>query len=161
MARVAQADELNRQQEELRKLREDKQSLVRRLNQKASADSQFCRVKEELREQVWGATHVSDTRLRVTVREVRAALGDDQGSPEYLETVPGRGYRFVATNETSALDDARATLDVPLRGGPAPVVGRERELEHLVNRFLEASRGERRVIFLAGGSTRPALSANA
>ena len=38
--------------------------------------------KEELREQVWGATHVSDTRLRVTVREVRAALGDDQDSPD-------------------------------------------------------------------------------
>ena len=99
--------------------------------------------KEELREQVWGATHVSDTRLRVTVSEVRAALGDDQDSPAYLETVPGRGYRFVATNETTA-------LDVPLRGGPEPVVGRERELEHLVNRFLEANRGERRLIFLGG-----------
>ena len=106
--------------------------------------------KEELREQVWGATHVSDTRLRVTVSEVRAALGDDQDSPAYLETVPGRGYRFVATNETTALDDARSTLDVPLRGGPEPVVGRERELEHLVNRFLEANRGERRLIFLGG-----------
>ena len=53
--------------------------------------------KEELREQVWGATQVSDTRLRVTVREVRAALGRGQDGQEYLETVPGRGYRFVAT----------------------------------------------------------------
>jgi DNA-binding winged helix-turn-helix (wHTH) protein/tetratricopeptide (TPR) repeat protein len=106
--------------------------------------------KEELREQVWSATHVSDTRLRVTVSEVRAALGDDQDSPAYLKTVPGRGYRFVATNETTALDDARSTLDELLRGGPKPVVGRERELEHLVNRFLEANRGERRLIFLGG-----------
>ena len=47
--------------------------------------------KNELREQVWGATHVSDTTLRVTVREIRAALGDDQDSPVYLETVHGRG----------------------------------------------------------------------
>jgi tetratricopeptide (TPR) repeat protein len=77
-------------------------------------------------------------------------LGHDQDSPEYLETVPGRGYRFVATNETTAGDDAGSTLDVPLRGGPEPVVGRERELEHLVNRFLEANRGERRLIFLGG-----------
>jgi DNA-binding winged helix-turn-helix (wHTH) protein/predicted ATPase len=106
--------------------------------------------KEELREQVWGTTHVSDTRLRVTVHEVRAVLGDDQDSQEYLETVPGRGYRFAATNKTTALDDARSTLDVPLRVVPAPVVGRERELEHLVNRFLEANRGERRLIFLGG-----------
>ena len=73
--------------------------------------------KEELREQVWGATQVTDTRLRVIVREVRAALGDDQNGREYLETVPGRGYRFVATNATSALDDAGSTRDVPLRGG--------------------------------------------
>ena len=106
--------------------------------------------KEEFREQVWGTIHVSDERLRVTVHEVRAALKDGQDSPAYLETVPGRGYRFVATNETTALDDARSTLDEPLRGGPKPVVGRERELEHLVNRFLEANRGERRLIFLGG-----------
>jgi len=107
--------------------------------------------KNELREQVWGTTHVSDARLRVTVHEIRAALGNGQHSPEYLETVPGRGYRFVATNETSALDGARSTSDVPLRGGPGPMVGRERELEHLVNRFLEASRGERRLVFVGGG----------
>jgi len=106
--------------------------------------------KDELREQVWGTTHVSDARLRVTVHEVRAALGDDQDSPEYLETVPGRGYRFVTTNETNALDDVRSTPDVPLRGEPAPVVGRERELEYLVNRFLEANRGERRLVFIGG-----------
>jgi DNA-binding winged helix-turn-helix (wHTH) protein len=108
--------------------------------------------KEELREQVWGATHVSDTRLRVAVREVRAALGDDQDSPEYIETVPARGYRFLATEETSSAldDDARATPDVSWRDEPEPIVGREREVEHLVNRFLEASRGERRLVFLGG-----------
>jgi DNA-binding winged helix-turn-helix (wHTH) protein/predicted ATPase len=106
--------------------------------------------KEELREQVWGTRHVSDTRLRVTVHEVRAALGDGQHGPEYLETVPGRGYRFVTTSETSELDDARSTLDVPLRGGPGPVVGRGREMEYLVNRLREAERGERRLIFLSG-----------
>ena len=106
--------------------------------------------KEELREQVWGTTHVSDTRLRVTVHEVRAALGDDQDSPEYLETVPGRGYRFVATDKTTALEDGWSTLDVPLLVGPEPVVGRERELEHLVNCFLEAKHGERRLVFLGG-----------
>jgi DNA-binding winged helix-turn-helix (wHTH) protein len=100
--------------------------------------------KEELREQVWGATHVSDTRLRVTIREIRQALRDDRDRPEYLETVPGRGYRFDATNEPSALDDA------PWRDGPELIVGREREVEHLINRFLEASRGERRLIFLGG-----------
>ncbi len=106
--------------------------------------------KEELRQQVWGTRHVSDTRLRVIVHEVRAALGGGQDGPEFLETVPGRGYRFVATDETSELGDAPSTLAVPLRGGPGPVVGRGREMEYLVNRFREAERGERRLIFLAG-----------
>jgi DNA-binding winged helix-turn-helix (wHTH) protein len=106
--------------------------------------------KDELREQVWGTTYVSDTRVRVTVHEVRTALGDGQDSPDYLETVPGRGYRLVATNKIVVPDDSRSTPDVLLRGGSRPVVGRERELEYLVNRFLEANRGERRLIFLGG-----------
>ena len=36
------------------------------------------------------------------MREVRAALG---AGPDYIETVPARGYRFLATEEPSALDD--------------------------------------------------------
>ncbi len=55
--------------------------------------------KDELREQVWGATHVSDTRLRVTVREIRAALGERPDGSEFLETVPGQGYRFRGSRE--------------------------------------------------------------
>jgi len=106
--------------------------------------------KEELREQVWGTTHVSDTRLRVTVHEVRSALGGGQDGPDYLETIPGRGYRFVVTHGTTASDEALSTPDPVLRGGSAPVVGRGREMEYLVNRFLEANRGERRLIFLGG-----------
>jgi predicted ATPase len=37
-----------------------------------------------------------------------------------------------------------------LRSGPEPVVGRQRELEFLVNRYREARLGERRLVFLAG-----------
>ncbi len=53
--------------------------------------------KQELREQVWGAAHVSGAALRVTVREIRAALGDAQKHPTYLATVPTRGWRFLET----------------------------------------------------------------
>ena len=35
--------------------------------------------KAELRQHVWGGTHVSDTVLRVCVQEIRAALGDTAG----------------------------------------------------------------------------------
>jgi hypothetical protein len=87
--------------------------------------------KDELREQVWSAAHVSDTTLRVTVREIRAALGDDTTGSSYLETVPGRGYR-------------------PPAGHGEPIVGRRREIEYLMNRFLEADKGRRQLVFVAG-----------
>jgi DNA-binding winged helix-turn-helix (wHTH) protein len=108
--------------------------------------------KDELREQVWGAAHVSDTTLRVTVREIRAALGDDATSSSYLETVPGRGYRFLTRPEVSSgLDSAEnQTEDRPLAGHGEPIVGRRREIEYLLNRFLEADKGRRQLVFVAG-----------
>jgi DNA-binding winged helix-turn-helix (wHTH) protein len=51
--------------------------------------------KEELFERVWSGRVVSDSGLRLCVREIRAALEDDAGAPHYLETVVGRGYRFL------------------------------------------------------------------
>src|SRR5215831_2587607 len=58
--------------------------------------------KAELRQHVWGGTHVSDTVLRVCVQEIRAALGDAAAAPHYLETVEPQGYRF---HVGSAMDD--------------------------------------------------------
>jgi DNA-binding winged helix-turn-helix (wHTH) protein len=48
--------------------------------------------KAEVQQHVWGDTHVSDTVLRVSVREIRAALGDSATAPRYLETVGRQGY---------------------------------------------------------------------
>src|SRR5262245_1300173 len=51
--------------------------------------------KAELRQYVWTGTHVTDTVLRVTVQEIRAALGDSAAAPSYVETVGRQGYRFL------------------------------------------------------------------
>lgn len=37
-----------------------------------------------------------DQGINTAIRKVRRALGDDAGEPHYLQTVVGRGYRFVA-----------------------------------------------------------------
>ena len=50
--------------------------------------------KAELRQQVWAGTHVTDIVLRVSIREIRAALGDSATTPHYVETVGQEGYRF-------------------------------------------------------------------
>jgi DNA-binding winged helix-turn-helix (wHTH) protein len=54
--------------------------------------------REQLAAAIWqDGTHVKfDDGLNYCVRQVRAALGDDSRSPRYIETIPRRGYRFVA-----------------------------------------------------------------
>ncbi|HJQ23373.1 MAG TPA: protein kinase [Blastocatellia bacterium] len=52
--------------------------------------------KQELFEQVWKDTFVTDSALTRAVKEVRRAIGDDASAPRYIETIPKRGYRFIA-----------------------------------------------------------------
>src|SRR5215831_4382047 len=54
--------------------------------------------REELREKLWpGNTFVEfDNGLNVAVKKIRDALGDSAENPRFVETVPRRGYRFIA-----------------------------------------------------------------
>ena len=53
---------------------------------------------DDLRHRIWhDDTFVDfDGSLRVAVRKLREALGDDAENPRYVETIPKRGYRFLA-----------------------------------------------------------------
>jgi DNA-binding winged helix-turn-helix (wHTH) protein len=54
--------------------------------------------REEIREQAWhGDTLVEfDQGLNFCIRQIREALGDSADSPRFVETLPKRGYRFIA-----------------------------------------------------------------
>jgi len=53
--------------------------------------------REELQEQIWGNTFVDfDQSLNKAVNRMREALNDNAATPQYIETVPRRGYRFIA-----------------------------------------------------------------
>ncbi|WP_333606585.1 winged helix-turn-helix domain-containing protein [Arsukibacterium sp.] len=52
--------------------------------------------KEQLLQDVWGIRDVSDGRITRVIRVLRSALGDDSRLPSYIETIPKRGYRFIA-----------------------------------------------------------------
>ena len=52
--------------------------------------------KQELLDAVWPGVFVGDAVLKVTIREIRKALGDDTDQPRFIETAHRRGYRFVA-----------------------------------------------------------------
>lgn len=63
--------------------------------------------KDELMNRVWAGSFVEEGNLKVTVSMLRKALGDNQNSSRYIETVPRRGYRFVAS-----VRDIAETVDV-------------------------------------------------
>jgi DNA-binding winged helix-turn-helix (wHTH) protein/Flp pilus assembly protein TadD len=56
--------------------------------------------RAELRNRIWREdTFVDfDSSLRVAVRKLREALGDDAENPHYVETIPKRGYRFLVVD---------------------------------------------------------------
>lgn len=64
--------------------------------------------KQELFEQIWGESFVSDNALTRVIREIRQVIGDDAAAPRYIETVPKRGYRFIAEVEKLERESDRA-----------------------------------------------------
>ena len=66
--------------------------------------------REELRQRLWPAgTYVDfEHSLNAAVKRLRAALGDDAENPRFVETLPRRGYRFIAR-----LDAVRAPASAP------------------------------------------------
>src|SRR5437870_842215 len=53
-------------------------------------------MKDELMQQVWPDSFVEEANLTVNISALRKALGEGPGGQQYVETVPKRGYRFVA-----------------------------------------------------------------
>src|SRR6266700_3451943 len=52
--------------------------------------------KEELLEKVWPGTFVEEGNLARHISVLRQVLSQGQKGPQYIETIPKRGYRFVA-----------------------------------------------------------------
>ncbi len=52
--------------------------------------------KDDLMKKVWPHTFVEEGNLTQNVSLLRKALGESANGPQFIETVPRRGYRFVA-----------------------------------------------------------------
>jgi len=61
--------------------------------------------KDELISRAWPSTHVVEGNLKFQIAALRHALRDGQDGRRYLDTAPGRGYRFIA-DVTVESDDA-------------------------------------------------------
>jgi DNA-binding winged helix-turn-helix (wHTH) protein/tetratricopeptide (TPR) repeat protein len=102
--------------------------------------------QEEILEALWPETYVNPEVVKKYVLEIRKVLGDRSSDPEFIETSPRRGYRFVAhvTEESTGV--------VPDGGTDTTrsMVGREESLAKLGASLDKALRGHRQLIFITG-----------
>src|SRR5215216_2650137 len=66
--------------------------------------------KEELLKALWGDSFVEEGNLKFTANQLRKALADDAQNPRYIETVPRRGYRFIAQTEEVFSNSEKAAV---------------------------------------------------
>jgi TolB-like protein/DNA-binding winged helix-turn-helix (wHTH) protein/Tfp pilus assembly protein PilF len=74
--------------------------------------------RQELQQKLWPgqpAEEVEDS-LNSTVKKLREALGDDAGKPVYIETIPRRGYRFIAPVQMETPDKRASEIRTALDG---------------------------------------------
>ncbi|HWZ75544.1 MAG TPA: tetratricopeptide repeat protein [Candidatus Sulfotelmatobacter sp.] len=80
--------------------------------------------REELRSRVWPNESFGDfdQALNIAIGKLRSALGDSAENPRFIETLPKRGYRFIA--DVSVLDADRPKMPESVAGDPpAPEPG--------------------------------------
>ena len=98
--------------------------------------------KDELMTAVWPGATVVDAALRVSIQEIRKALGDDSNKSKFIETVGKKGYRFIAP----------VNVRLPETQGESflPFVGRTAELDRLRHHLEIAGSGKRQLVFVSG-----------
>jgi TolB-like protein/Tfp pilus assembly protein PilF len=74
--------------------------------------------KQELFDAVWRETFVTDNALTRMVKEIRRVIGDDADAPRYIETVPKRGYRFIAEVEKIEAEAPAAAAENSPKNAP-------------------------------------------
>ena len=102
--------------------------------------------QQELLDAVWPDTFVQPEVLKYQIADIRSILGDNPKDPVFIETLPRRGYRFVAAVRGS--DEAESLSST--RTARGRLVGRARELVELRTCLAKALRGQRQVVFITG-----------
>src|ERR1044071_4609756 len=67
--------------------------------------------KDELMDAIWGGYYVEEGNLARTIHILRRTLGNGDNDPKFIETVPTKGYRFVAIVEGA--DEEHAAAESP------------------------------------------------
>jgi TolB-like protein/DNA-binding winged helix-turn-helix (wHTH) protein/Flp pilus assembly protein TadD len=90
--------------------------------------------RDELRQRLWPADTYGNFEdgLNAAVKRLRQALNDSAGNPRFIETLPRRGYRFLApVQAVNAIEDVSSLIETP-PAGPAPESGELLEAKGVV-----------------------------
>ncbi len=100
----------------------------------------------EILASVWPDTHVQPENVKVLIRELRRALGDDARDPRFIRSEPGRGYAFLAP-----VSDVPLPITTPQRAAVSSTfVNHRHEFAGLQESLIAASAGECRLVLVEG-----------
>jgi DNA-binding winged helix-turn-helix (wHTH) protein len=117
-------------------------SLLRCLLDKAGSWVQ----KPAIMAAVWPDTHVQPDNIKVLVREIRQALGDESRDSTFIKSAPGRGYSFIAP--ISAPPPSRVPDGIDAQ--PQVFVNRGPELAALADALDAVRASSRRLVLISG-----------
>ena len=111
--------------------------------------------QEELLDALWQETYVNPEGIRKYILEIRKALGDQARPPLFIETLPKRGYRFIAKltdgRQTAATNQTPGALPkAPLPQVESGLLGREAEVAQLRHWLDQSLAGKRQTVFITG-----------
>ena len=101
--------------------------------------------QDELIEAVWPDTFVQPDVLKGRILDIRRALGDHPKDPLFIETLPRRGYQFIAPTQGES-----AAVAHGLEQHCGKLVGRNAVLAQLGESVQRALRGQRQIVFVTG-----------
>src|SRR5499433_1809838 len=112
--------------------------------------------RQELLEHLWPDQFVGDATLKSCIKEARRAVGDTGQAQRCIQTLHGRGYRFIAPVRTLLAPGGPETEAAAGRGPaatfrrPPHFVGRDAALAQLTQWWTTARQGTRQVGVIAG-----------
>ena len=101
--------------------------------------------QDELLDAIWPGCCVQPEVLKSQILDIRRILQDDPKNPRFIETLPRRGYQFIA-----AVNEIPANLMRSQDADDGRLVGRHKPLSQLGEALQTALRGQRQLVFVTG-----------
>jgi predicted ATPase/DNA-binding winged helix-turn-helix (wHTH) protein len=105
--------------------------------------------QDELLSALWPDSFVQPEVLKSHVLDIRQALGDHAKNPQFIETLPKRGYQFIASvlePPTPTLAPMGFAVELPSRR----LVGRNKQISQLTNCLQRTFENQRQIVFVTG-----------